>query len=360
MHNNQETIVLQGVNYNKPPFANSNASKAVQSRWERFVVNSLDNLDYVKDRFMRLSKDEQSLARKLVKKISTKVRDKFYKDLKFSFNEWLPINDIEFVHSHQRYPLLEIIKYIIKHIRCLELNPIKIAILKQRGKPDRYICYDGQHTLILLYLLGYKFVPIITRNVRSLAEIRELFRLENGKGYRKEVNNVEDFRQDWLSYHEDGCRDNAATTANQVQDLLVVKGMAMDGQGKIRNTLSRYNELKTLKTKKQRETYLDAYTHRQTRGIFMTKYPGMGSKESRLYEKLIRKGLTLKQINAITDFLYDIEGTTVAYPKSGFWNEVEAEHNSKSPESGIAFLRNKLQTDKKFKKALKKVGVNAI
>lgn len=352
--------MLQRVNHSKPPFANPNASKAVQSRWEIFVVNSLDNLDYIKDRFMRFSKDDQSRARKLVKKISTKVRTEFYNNLQFSFNEWLSINEIEFVHSHQRCPLLSIVQYIIKHIRCLELNPIKIAILKQRGKPDRYICYDGQHTLMLLYLLGYKFVPIETRNVRSLAEVRELFRLVNGKGYSKDPSNVEEFRQDWLSYTEDGCRDYNAKMAFQVQNLLVSKGMAMDGQGYVRNTLSRYNELKTLKTRKRQTIYLNAYDHRLQREIFTTKYPGMGSKESRVYEKLIMAGLTLVQINAITDYLYDVEGTTFSYAKSNFWNEVEAEHNSKSPESAIAFLRDKFETDKKFKKALKKVKVKGI
>lgn len=268
-------MYLKGI----PQASKKVASATIKRLWKPFLPNIDNSVEYTKDRFNHFSSKEKAEIKKAIRNMSKKDRAKFRKDFKFTFSETkhLAIKRIEFVPSHQRRCVFKIIKDIYRAIRGLEVNPIKIAILKQRGKPDRYICYDGQHTIILLYLLGYKKVPIEVKVVKDIADVRELFRLANGKGIRGKVSAVEDFRQEVLRYVEDGIRDAAAILAHQIQQLLVKNNIAMDGIGNIRNSISRTKELFDLKTKAHQQKYIDCYKHRTNSKIYITgKNGGLG------------------------------------------------------------------------------------
>ena len=317
-------------------------SAAVKERQEIFKKNTTNPVEYVKDRYNHFTTDEKLTIKKFLGNVTTKIRAKFRKELKAKFpasqTQYLDILLIELIHSHKRLPVIKIITDILRALCGREVNKIKIAILREKGKPARYICYDGQHTLIVLYLLGYKIVPIDVCCVKTLAEVREQFRLANGKGIHGKISSLEDFRQEVLRYVEDGIRDIAAILANQIQQLLVLNCMAMDGQGRILNTISRVHELYELKDKKLQQMYIDCYKHRIARGIDTVKYPGMGSKESRFYYVMIMAGYTVKQINKITDYLYDVEGTSTAFADSDFWNNVDNHTAKKEGETALRFL----------------------
>jgi len=328
-------------------------SPAIKDRWVRFQVGKGNQVNYTNARFLLLDRDERAKIKKLIKAMSKKARATFRKEYNAAFAaaQWLRVNLIEFVHSHQREPVCKIITDILSALCGLEVNSIKIAILKQIGKPDRYICYDGQHTLIVLVLLRYKKVPIDVKVVYNIAAVRELFRLANGKGIHGKVSAVEDFRQEVLRYVEDGIRDSAAQLANQIHQLLVKNNMAMDGEGKILNSISRISELRDiLKTTAHRQAYIDCYKYRIGNNIDTAKHSGFGSKESVFYAHLITEArFTTKQINKITDYLYKHRGTSVAYASSDFWNDVDDYSGAKEKGGALAYLKHEYNVDPSLK-----------
>ncbi len=343
-------------------------SKAIQRAWDKLRAGAGDPIQYVEDRYDSFANEEKckistlanlpnvvkglNKAKQKVKKLSKKTKDKYIKECKrtFAATKWKAIETIEFVHTHQRVPVGKTIIDILLILCAMQTNTIKLAQLKEKGK-TRYICYDGQHTLIVLYLLGFKRVPVEIKIVSNIADVRTLFRNANGKGLHRKVCNWEDNRQEVLRYEEDGIRDAAAKQAHRIDRLLKKNHMAMSGggTGKIRNTVSRINELQTLKNNKLGQMYIDCYKHRTKNNIDIDKYPALGSKESRFYDAAIKAGWTVKQINNITDFLDEVRGTSVAYHKSDFWLAVKDFSGGNDGTNAISYIRNEHETDDEMK-----------
>jgi len=310
---------------------------AINKKNEQFQPTGGEEIDFVEGRWNKLTDEEAERVYSLLLVLIPKYRQ-FLKEYKkvFKFGEERPVSDIEFIHSHQRLPDAKNLVNILKDFNIKSINYIELAYVN-----GRLICYNGQHTLILLWKLGFKKVPVIIKQVDTVAEVRVLFREANGKGTHMKVSGVEDHRQDVLWFRTDGCTHKDAVAATQAQEVLEKNYMAFDGIGKAINCLPRRKELYDLKTKTKQQMFINCYKHRRDNGIAMDKYPGWGSKECGWYSHMITEGYTLTKINNITDFMYEHLGTHIAYAGAdSIYPKVANSQGGMEPKNLFKYLKN--------------------
>jgi len=91
----------------------------------------------------------------------------------------------------QRVPTMEAIQKYIRNYRWYKVQPIKVFVWKDHVGKEHLVCWDGQHTLIMLYLIATQVhklnpsevqIPVNITDGITIEEARESLMSENGEG----------------------------------------------------------------------------------------------------------------------------------------------------------------------------------
>tara|TARA_R110001606_G_C15361991_1_gene648635 strand:- start:99 stop:1304 length:1206 start_codon:yes stop_codon:yes gene_type:complete len=91
----------------------------------------------------------------------------------------------------QRVPTMEAIQKYIRNYRWYKVQPIKVFVWKDPNDKEHLVCWDGQHTLIMLYLIATQVhklnpsevqIPVNITDGITIEEARESLMSENGEG----------------------------------------------------------------------------------------------------------------------------------------------------------------------------------
>ena len=100
---------------------------------------------------------------------------------------------------------------IIDHFKQLLVMPI--CVYQDPARPGKYICWDGQHTAIVLHILASKVlgldvsrcqVPIVVYASDQKAEMRECFITLNGPEGKKSLDHIDKVHQKIFGVRTDG------------------------------------------------------------------------------------------------------------------------------------------------------------
>lgn len=176
-----------------------------------------------------------------------------------AFKEELPeaieltLNLIWVNKTLQRIPSLEAIERYILNYRGIKVQPIKVYLDPNTGK---YVCWDGQHTVIMLYMILTEVlklnpadvkIPVIINKSNDIAEMRDALMSENGEG-RTLFDSVDMFEQAIYAVRHDGDDENEDfAVANYKQECLEDNGLFLANprrnEGKEAGALTRTNEI---------------------------------------------------------------------------------------------------------------------
>lgn len=102
---------------------------------------------------------------------------------------------------------------IIDHFSQVQVMPI--CVYEDTNRPGRYICWDGQHTAIVLYIIATKVlgldyskcqVPIVIYASHQKSEMRECFINLNGE-WKKPLDNIDKVHQKIFGVRTDGSKN---------------------------------------------------------------------------------------------------------------------------------------------------------
>jgi hypothetical protein len=91
----------------------------------------------------------------------------------------------------QRVPTMEAIQKYIRNYRWYKVQPIKVFVWTDPDGKEHLVCWDGQHTLIMLYLIATQVhklnpsevqIPVNITDGITIEEARESLMSENGEG----------------------------------------------------------------------------------------------------------------------------------------------------------------------------------
>lgn len=138
----------------------------------------------------------------------------------------LPITDIWINSTLQRIPSLEAIERYIINFKGVRVQPIKVYLDPNTGK---YVCWDGQHTVIMLYLIITRAlgitnpkdccIPVIISRGTAISEMRGALMSENGEG-RTLFDDVDMFEQYVYAVRHDGSDKESYLVAEYKQQCL--------------------------------------------------------------------------------------------------------------------------------------------
>ena len=108
-----------------------------------------------------------------------------------------------------------------------------IQVYEDPERPGCYIAWDGQHTVIALYIIGVMIlglrpqdiqIPIVVYNVKQKAEIRRNFILLNGDA-KEPLDNYDKIRQMIFGVRTDGSKDAMWVAVNNRHDVFEKTGL---------------------------------------------------------------------------------------------------------------------------------------
>jgi hypothetical protein len=130
----------------------------------------------------------------------------------------------------QRIPDLEAIERYIGKFKGFKVQPIRVYYNEEVGK---YVCWDGQHTVIMLWLIvmyalrvnpAKLEIPVVINKSNRVDEMREALMSENGDG-RTLFDEVDMFEQFVFAVRHDESKKPAHLVAEQKQQYLEDAGM---------------------------------------------------------------------------------------------------------------------------------------
>jgi len=136
------------------------------------------------------------------------------------------LSDIVIDITLQRLLMIMHVISIVDGFKTIKVQPIKVYC-----DPDaegKYVCWDGQHTSIALYIIAVMAlgedprkidVPVIIHPSTSKAEMREVFMSENGDG-KLMIDAIDKFQQMVFGVRTDGAEFAAWLVAEQKQQYL--------------------------------------------------------------------------------------------------------------------------------------------
>lgn len=96
------------------------------------------------------------------------------------------------IHTRlQRIPTMEAIQRYIRNFCWYKVQPIKVFVWNDENDKEHLVCWDGQHTLIMLYLIATQVhkmkpsevkIPVIRLEGITIEEARDALMSENGEG----------------------------------------------------------------------------------------------------------------------------------------------------------------------------------
>jgi hypothetical protein len=115
---------------------------------------------------------------------------------------------------------------IIDHFSQVQVMPI--CVYEDANRPGRYICWDGQHTAIVLYVIATKVlgldyskcqVPIVIYASHQKSEMRECFINLNGE-WKKPLDNIDKVHQKIFGVRTDGSKNPEWLLINDKQKAI--------------------------------------------------------------------------------------------------------------------------------------------
>jgi len=120
---------------------------------------------------------------------------------------------------------------IIDHFKNIMVMPICVYVDPDR--PGKYICWDGQHTAIVLYIIACEVlgedidkvkIPIVIYPSSMKAEMRECFINLNGEG-KKQLDNIDKVHQKIYGVRTDGSTNPEWVLIEEKQQALEQNGI---------------------------------------------------------------------------------------------------------------------------------------
>ena len=128
----------------------------------------------------------------------------------------------------QRVPTMEAIQKYIRNYRWYKVQPIKVFVWVDPNGKEHLVCWDGQHTLIMLYLIATQVhklnpsevqIPVNITDGITIEEARESLMSENGEG-RVLFDAVDMHEQGVFARRDTGSKVKSHVLAEQLQQHL--------------------------------------------------------------------------------------------------------------------------------------------
>ena len=146
------------------------------------------------------------------KKKNSNVKD--WNDFTFCSANVTTLDKIEIDVTLQR--MLDLIHCCNIIDRFKQLLVMPICVYEDPSKPGKYICWDGQHTAIVLYIIASRIlkvdfrqcnVPIVVYASHLKSEMRECFITLNGPEGKKSLDNIDKVHQKIFGVRTDGSKN---------------------------------------------------------------------------------------------------------------------------------------------------------
>ena len=132
-------------------------------------------------------------------------------DLCESFN--IKLSDVMIDTTLQRELTLHWVCVILDTFNSCKVSPI--SVYRDPNKPDKFICWDGQHTVICLYIIATRIlnldpkkiiIPATINSSKQKAMMRECFISLNGDG-KKQLDKIDIIHQQIFGVRTDGSKN---------------------------------------------------------------------------------------------------------------------------------------------------------
>lgn len=142
-----------------------------------------------------------------------------------------PLSKIEIDVTLQRLFDIEHACNIIDHFKNIMVMPI--CVYEDPDRPGKYICWDGQHTALVLYIIACEIlgedidqvqIPIVIYPSTMKSEMRECFISLNGEG-KKQLDNIDKVHQKIYGVRTDGSTNPEWVLIEQKQQAIEKQGI---------------------------------------------------------------------------------------------------------------------------------------
>ena len=158
------------------------------------------------------------------------------------------------IHTRlQRIPTMEAIAEYIREFCWYKVQPIKVFVWTDPQGKEHLVCWDGQHTLMMLYLIGTQVhklnsneitIPVNIRRM-TIEEARDALMSENGEG-RTVFDPVDMHEQKVLAYRDTNSQVPSHVLADALQthleDNMMFLGNPRRGEMNKPGCLTRHEE----------------------------------------------------------------------------------------------------------------------
>lgn len=149
---------------------------------------------------------------------------------------YIPASQEDINVTMQRDPDGDWLVELLGEFRPIRVNSVRTYQDPYRtdGETARYIAWDGQHTSLILFIIGYYGfglsadeikIPVDVYPGYDRKEIRELFLYFNSGAGSKTLDAIDMFTQHVYSYNNDGARDFYAERCFDIQQMAEKYGM---------------------------------------------------------------------------------------------------------------------------------------
>lgn len=167
---------------------------------------------------------------------------KTWEDIKPDIQRAIPVklSDIVIDTTLQRLLMIMWVIHIVDNFDPFKVNPI--SVYEDPDLPGKYVCWDGQHTAVALYIIAALALGQDLRDVevyvgihpsKSKAKMREVFMSKNGDG-QLSIDAIDKFQQMVFGVRTDGATFESWVIAEQKQQYLE--------QAKMFATHSKFND----------------------------------------------------------------------------------------------------------------------
>ena len=162
---------------------------------------------------------------------STYPNIKSFKQIKLCQAKFTTLDMIEIDTTLQRVVILNHVAYILNNFK--QTKSMAIQVYEDKNRPGRYICWDGQHTVLALYIIACVIlkedpanvtIPIVIYDSDLKSEMRENFLELNGDA-KLPLDPIDYFHQYLFGVRTDNTQKDKWLAAEQKQCYLETYGM---------------------------------------------------------------------------------------------------------------------------------------
>lgn len=157
---------------------------------------------------------KKSIIRDAVANFKTNKKNiKFWQDMTFCRAINVKLNLIEIDATLQRILSVSHVGNILNSFTPIKVMPI--CVYEDPARPGKYICWDGQHTAIVLYIIASQIlnlniedieVPVVVYASNLKSDMRECFISLNGEG-KTPLDHIDKIHQKIFGVRTDGSQD---------------------------------------------------------------------------------------------------------------------------------------------------------